>query len=162
MTIEHKNIPDAERHEPKGISTAAANTMYIANGLGSGAFRKVASTDIEGLSGDGGVAEQLIVTNGNNGFTLAPRSQIGEMYFANNGNAFAITAAADTTLTTGSQYTLFTGTGAPWISQNLEGITFSTDRLTVSKTGVYSISMWGVVTGFPSNTAKIAFRYRKK
>lgn len=83
------------------------------------------------------------------------------MYIDNNGNAFSITAAADPTLATGSQYTLFTGTGAPWAGQNLIGTTFTTDRITVGSAGVYSISMWGTVIGFPSNTAKVAFRYRK-
>lgn len=160
MTILHKDIADADRHEPKGISTAAANTAYITDGLGTGTWRKVASTDIKGLSGDAGVAGRLILTDGTNGFTLVPRTQIGEMYFANNGNAFALTAAADTTLATGSQYVLYTGTGAPWTSQNLEGITFDTDKLTVSTAGVYMMSLWATITGFPSNTAKVAFRYR--
>ena len=38
MTIEHKNITDAERHEPKGASTAANGTVYVSNGAGSGAW----------------------------------------------------------------------------------------------------------------------------
>lgn len=38
MTIEHKNITDAERHEPKGASTASNGTVYIADGAGSGAW----------------------------------------------------------------------------------------------------------------------------
>lgn len=41
MTIEHKNITDAERHEPKGASTAANGTVYISNGAGSGAWSDV-------------------------------------------------------------------------------------------------------------------------
>ena len=36
MATEHKNIADAERHEPKGISTAGVDTVYIATGGGSG------------------------------------------------------------------------------------------------------------------------------
>lgn len=36
MSIQHKDIPDGKRHEPKGASTAAANTVYVANGSGSG------------------------------------------------------------------------------------------------------------------------------
>lgn len=39
--IQHKDIPDAERHEPKGISTAAANTVYMANGSATGAWTLV-------------------------------------------------------------------------------------------------------------------------
>lgn len=36
MAIEHNAIPDNERHEPKGISTATANQVYFADGSGSG------------------------------------------------------------------------------------------------------------------------------
>ena len=36
--IEHKNIPDAGRHEPKGASTAAAGSVYVSDGAGSGSW----------------------------------------------------------------------------------------------------------------------------
>ena len=39
--IQHKDIPDAERHEPKGISSAAANTVYMSNGSATGAWTLV-------------------------------------------------------------------------------------------------------------------------
>lgn len=39
--IEHSELPDALLHEPKGASTAAAGTTYIADGEGSGTFKKV-------------------------------------------------------------------------------------------------------------------------
>lgn len=38
MPIEHAVIPDADLHEPKGVAGASANTVYIANGAGSGAW----------------------------------------------------------------------------------------------------------------------------
>lgn len=39
--IEHKDLPDALCHEPKGASTASAGTVYIADGNGAGAFGKL-------------------------------------------------------------------------------------------------------------------------
>ena len=36
MAIEHRDMPEAGLHEPKGVSTAAAGTAYIADGEGSG------------------------------------------------------------------------------------------------------------------------------
>lgn len=36
MTVEHKNMPEAQRHEPKGISLATAGETYVADGVGSG------------------------------------------------------------------------------------------------------------------------------
>ena len=36
--IQHKDAPDGQRHEPKGISGAASGYLYVADGLGSGAW----------------------------------------------------------------------------------------------------------------------------
>lgn len=36
--VEHVNIADGQRHEPKGISSASSGTVYVANGSGSGAW----------------------------------------------------------------------------------------------------------------------------
>ena len=36
--VQHKDIPDGKRHEPKGISTAASGDIYVADGAGSGAW----------------------------------------------------------------------------------------------------------------------------
>lgn len=160
MTISHKLLPDNQLHEPKGVASAAVNTVYSANGAGSGTWKKVGSTGLQGLSGDAGVADKFLLTDGANGFVLKPQYSRGQMSFWNNGNAFAMTAVADTTLTTGSQYSLLTGTGAPFVSQNLKGVTFLTDKLTVVESGVYEVNLWATLVTFPSNTAKVAFRYR--
>jgi hypothetical protein len=40
MTIQHQLITDPNVHEPKGITTAASSTVYVANGVGSGSWRK--------------------------------------------------------------------------------------------------------------------------
>ena len=39
--IEHKALPDELLHEPKGASTAAAGTVYVANGNGYGVFQRL-------------------------------------------------------------------------------------------------------------------------
>lgn len=39
--VEHSQLPDELLHEPKGASTAAAGTVYVANGAGSGSFSKL-------------------------------------------------------------------------------------------------------------------------
>jgi hypothetical protein len=38
MAIEHDSITDPEIHEPKGISTASSNTVYVSDGAGSGTW----------------------------------------------------------------------------------------------------------------------------
>ncbi len=38
--IEHSAIPDANLHEPKGASTAVVDSFYVANGAGSGSWKR--------------------------------------------------------------------------------------------------------------------------
>lgn len=45
--IQHSELPDNLLHEPKGASTATANSVYFANGSGSGSFRKIQLPDVE-------------------------------------------------------------------------------------------------------------------
>ena len=162
MSIQHSLITDPNIHEPKGASTAASGASYIANGAGSGTWKKTDSLSIKGLSGDGGSTNSELVTDGTNGFTLKTKDVYGSMTITNNTNAFSITAAVDPLLNTNSDYVLFTGTGAPWAASGLEfgGLAFSVDRLTVPVSGVYKIDLWSTISGFPSNTAKVAVKYR--
>ena len=44
--IEHSELPDNLLHEPKGAATAAAGTVYVANGSGSGSFKKLPTTSL--------------------------------------------------------------------------------------------------------------------
>lgn len=41
---EHKDLPDSERHEPKGISAAPANTVYVSAGTGTGTWQNLLAT----------------------------------------------------------------------------------------------------------------------
>ena len=45
--IEHSQLPDELLHEPKGASTAAAGTVYVADGAGSGSFEKLPTTSLD-------------------------------------------------------------------------------------------------------------------
>ncbi len=50
MAIEHKNITDAERHEPKGASTALVGTHLIADGEGGTDWKENAPSGVEDAS----------------------------------------------------------------------------------------------------------------
>jgi len=128
MAIQHVDIPDAQIHEPKGVVSALEGYTYVANGSGSGNWRRNAA--------------------------------YGSQVITNNAVNFALTAVADTTFNTTSQYTLLTGAGAPWTSDSLYGVSFSVDRLTAPVTGVYEVKLWMNVLTFPTATAKVAARYR--
>lgn len=137
-----------------------SNTAYFANGTGSGSFKKVGSETLKGLSGDGGVARLKIVTDGADGFDLYRDYAFGKMHITNNSTPFALAGAADLTLNTASQYVLLTGSGAPFANGTGDGVEFSTNRLTVGYAGIYDLNFWACLTGFPSNTAKVAMKFR--
>lgn len=44
MAIEHVNIADGKRHEPKGASTATIDQVYKSNGAGSGTWAEIPGT----------------------------------------------------------------------------------------------------------------------
>jgi hypothetical protein len=47
VSIQHVNIPDGERHEPKGVSLATTGQVYVADGAASGVWRKVKENDLD-------------------------------------------------------------------------------------------------------------------
>jgi len=47
LTIQHSAIPDGQRHEPKGVSSATDKQVYIANGSASGTWRKLNDLDMD-------------------------------------------------------------------------------------------------------------------
>lgn len=48
--VAHADLTGADLHEPKGISTAAADTHYAADGAGTGTWQKISSSEINTLS----------------------------------------------------------------------------------------------------------------
>lgn len=41
VNVNHSTLTDPYLHEPKGVSTASANEVYVANGTGAGAWKTV-------------------------------------------------------------------------------------------------------------------------
>lgn len=159
-TTQHKDIPDAQLHEPKGVAGSASGYVYVATGTGSGTWKKVGSDSLLSLSGDSGSNNKKLITNGTNGFALREDTAYGSQTITANSTAIALTAVADTTFNTPTQYTLLTGPGAPWIGGQLYGVTFTTDRLTAPVTGVYQINSWMNISAFPNASTRISIRYR--
>lgn len=46
----HADLTGADLHEPKGVATANANEVYVANGTGSGAWQKITSASLDTVS----------------------------------------------------------------------------------------------------------------
>lgn len=47
---EHKDLTGSNLHEPKGVATASNNTVYVADGAGSGSWSKVGVNSIDNTS----------------------------------------------------------------------------------------------------------------
>lgn len=50
--VAHSTLTGAELHEPKGADTAAAGTVYVANGSGSGSWADVGTASFTGMVAD--------------------------------------------------------------------------------------------------------------
>jgi hypothetical protein len=48
--IPHSSLTGADLHESKGVAAAAASTIFVADGAGSGSFQKLPATAISGLA----------------------------------------------------------------------------------------------------------------
>lgn len=51
--IQHKDIPDSGRHEPKGASTAVAGSTIVSNGAGGTTFKKLTKDSLQGTLSSG-------------------------------------------------------------------------------------------------------------
>lgn len=63
---EHKDLTDPYLHEPKGAAAANSGEVYVANGSGSGIFKKLPLSDV-----DYNAASVTNLTNSITGFTQA-------------------------------------------------------------------------------------------
>lgn len=76
--IEHKNIPDADLHEPKGVASATAEMLCVANGSGAGIWKqrlvKLTQSLTPALIAGNTTAEQLLTVTG---LVLATDTVIG-------------------------------------------------------------------------------------
>lgn len=110
MTIEHSDIVDPYVHEPKGISTASEGEIYIADGLGSGAW----SPNVP-IGGDAALAGQYFVSNGTGGGSWV-KDPYGFIYFENIISPYSLTypatftKIAPTTIAPGVSYLVTEGT----------------------------------------------------
>lgn len=45
--VQHNTMTGADLHEPKGAGAASANTVYVANGSGTGTWQKISTSEID-------------------------------------------------------------------------------------------------------------------
>jgi len=126
MATEHKNIIEADLHNPKGYSTAVDHQAL--------------HREPDGLGGSK-VAWKF------------PMGTVyGEMDIIGNTTAKSMTAAADATLNTDSDYVKLSGTGFPWSASHQDRITFTGSEFVAQYAGDYYISFWASIKVAAINT----------
>lgn len=137
MSTQHSSIGHANCHEPKHITiatTADAGKVITPSSASNGVS----------------VLRKLDIDEINGGFVPA----YGSMAIVHNTVGLALTAAADTTLHTTSQYTPVTGF---WSEHTTQGMTFSSGTMTVTEAGVYLITVYYCVSMADGTNNKIGF-----
>jgi len=138
MSIAHKDIPEAGLHEPKGVSTAAAKTAYIATGTGTGSWD---TPQVTGQSS--AVSGKVPVSDGSGGLTWVYKAQYGHTNAVNLSQAIALTAAS---LRSAASYTSITQYFVT-STQVLNGFTVdsTTKNLVIPEAGYYEINFWASI-----------------
>ena len=151
MAIEHINIPEDGLHEPKGVSLAASNRVYISDGAGSGDWSLVDADALQGTISNSVIADKLVVTDGSGGFkqAIAPATAFGSMNLNDNATVASVTAASDSTLNTDTD---FTEVSLAFTFANLEGMTSGSNFLQVDEAGLYLIDFWANVKSSVATT----------
>ena len=142
--VQHNTLTGADSHEPKGASSASNETVYVADGAGSGAWQNLPASSIDTTGAANG---DVFYSDGAGagGWSAAPGGTHGGMSIANNATA--------TTLTNINTYYKVT---AGLASEHLSGITFTTDHITVPATGIYKVEISLTVLGQVNDEFHIA------
>lgn len=150
MSVQHKAITDPDIHEPKGIATAAANKVYVANGAGTGTWKDVipagTATALEGQAfvsdGAGGGSQKFIAG-----------SVYADMYIVN--------GLTSQTLSSANAFSRL-DPGSEWQAGPSKNVVISpaTGEMTLPQAGKYMVSFWCTFdTAAISNSSKYNFKF---
>jgi hypothetical protein len=136
MTIQHKLITDPDIHEPKGVAASTANKVYVADGAGSGTWKKLSPPQLSGLTTNGTAGDTITVDgSGNFVFAGAPH---GAVNFYNLASPYTLTYPS--TFTKLAPTTTAGGVPAQFTEATTARLTYTgTDTVPVSVT--YSVSL---------------------
>lgn len=129
-TVQHSAITDPNIHEPKGITSATINEVYVSDGSGSGTWQKLSPPQFTGITTNGQAGDTVTVDGAGN-FVLTGTPH-GQVHFYNLATPYALTYPSAFTK-------LAPTTTAGGISSNF---TESTDgRLTYTGTDTVPVSI---------------------
>jgi hypothetical protein len=147
MAIEHKNITDAERHEPKGISTATVDKVYFSNGAGSGSWGLVEADKIKSTSISDGYVLVADEASGETRWSLSQQSGHGSFVICSDDTGTGVVTVDLVAQSPGSstQSVPFTITGSDFGIIESERYDATRKQIRVKKAGSYLIN-FGLTT----------------
>lgn len=89
MAVQHSTLTGSDLHEPKGVAAASVNQVYSATGSGSGTWKKIAPTNLEGITANGNAGD-FVVSDGTGNFLFASTAH-GTTYFYNIASPYTLT-----------------------------------------------------------------------
>lgn len=126
MSIEHKNIPDSELHEPKGAASATSGQVPVSDGAGGTSW---ALPQIQGQSTAASGTSPVSDGAGGVSWTAGVTAEWGAAFFKDS-SANVTVSVVDT------YYIIDHGT---WSSVSGGTIPFTTNKFTIGTTGIYRI-----------------------
>lgn len=145
---EHKNITDPYNHEPKGASTALENTVYVSDGVGSGAW------EIAKIEGQPAAAEGSIpLSDGVGGVSWANvlEKAVARTHLVNQNVVIPLSAGG---VHISGDYTDVTANFTQ--AYNVGGFTFdATSHFIVPVDGIYRIATWVSLSSDATNAPTI-------
>ena len=82
MSVQHRDIPNAQLHEPKNIDSASTKEVYLADGAGSGDWRRITDTEMnfadktKNLFGWNDISDSLYTSGSPRAIVAATRTQL--------------------------------------------------------------------------------------
>lgn len=87
--VAHKNLTDPDIHEPKGVSTALLDQVYVADGLSSGSWQTLPTVDPADIQAPVGIVVDFAGTTAPPGWMLCYGQEISRSTYS---TLFAITS----------------------------------------------------------------------
>lgn len=136
----HKDVGETNMHEPKNMTTATAGAgdigkVVVSKGDGTSELRKLKRTELSDTF-----------------------EHYGQLNISNNSTVLGLTAAADSTLVTNTDYIKVTGIFDAVPHGQNNGVTQQADTITATQDGVYVVHFW-VDTSSSVNSTVVAFKF---
>ncbi len=91
-TVNHADLTGANLHEPKGVSAAAINKVYLSDGAASGTWQKLPTQGLLNISSNGSTGDNVHVDGSGNFLVRRPTN--GGTYFVDLVTPYALTYPA--------------------------------------------------------------------